>query len=65
MVVRKILLPPNNSRRFLGLVLIAILGVLEVEGILSAEVVVPLIKLISGFIVIRTVDRAGEKIGGK
>ena len=52
-----------KSRRFWGLVIIAILKVLESQGIWGTEIVNPLILLISGFIGIRTVDRFAEKFG--
>jgi len=52
-----------NSKRFWGLIAIAIIGVLIEEGILSSEVGQALIKIIGGFIAIRTIDRFSEKIG--
>ena len=54
-----------KSNRFWGLVAIAILKVLESEMIVVSTTTEPLIALILGFITIRTVDRAGEKIGNK
>lgn len=54
-----------TSTRFWALVLIAIIGVLEAEGTLSAEIAVALVTILGGFVGIKTVDRFSEKVGNK
>ena len=54
-----------TSTRFWALVLIAIIGVLQTEGILSAEIATALVTILGGFAVVRTVDRFSEKVGNK
>jgi len=54
-----------TSRRFWFLVLVAIIGVLDTEGIIPDEIAKSLIVILGGFIGIRTIDRFGEKAGGK
>ena len=49
-----------QSRRFWGLIVIAVVGVLGSEGIFSEEIVSAIIIVIGGFIGIRTVDKFGE-----
>ena len=51
-----------TSRRFWGLVAIAIIGVLNTEGIIPSEIAQGLIVIISGFIGIRTIDKFGGNI---
>jgi hypothetical protein len=51
-----------KSRRFWSLVVIAIIGVLESEAILSSDIANAIIVLLGGFIGIRTIDRFSEKI---
>jgi len=46
-----------KSRRFWGLVIIAVAGVLRAEGILPDEIVNGIIIIVSGFIGIRTLDK--------
>ena len=49
-----------QSRRFWGLIIIAVIGVLESQGIIPADMAGGLVIIIGGFIGIRTVDRFGE-----
>lgn len=51
-----------TSRRFWALVVVAILGVLDVEGIVSGEVAKALEIILYGFIGVRTIDRFGENV---
>jgi len=51
-----------KSRRFWSLVVIAVLGVLQTEGILPDEIVKALVIILSGFIGIRTIDRFSESV---
>lgn len=51
-----------KSRRFWALVLVAIIGVLQNEGIISNEIAVGIITILGGFIGIRTIDRFSETI---
>lgn len=46
-----------KSRRFWGLVVVAIIGVLNAEGVLGGEITEALKIIIWGFIGIRTVDK--------
>ena len=50
-----------QSRRFWGLVVIAVFGVLGSEGIVSSDIVSAVVVVIGGFIGIRTVDRFSGK----
>lgn len=54
-----------KSRRFWALVLIAVIGVLKTEGIVSGEIADGLIIILSGFVGIRTIDRIADKVGAK
>jgi len=47
-----------KSRRFWSLVAIAILKVLETEGILPSVITNAIVLILSGFIGIRTIDKA-------
>ena len=51
-----------SSVRFWALVLIAIVGVLKVEGIVPDEIATALVTILGGYTVIRTVDRASETL---
>ena len=51
-----------KSTRFWALVLIAIVGVLKAEAILADDFSNALITILTGFTVIRTVDRFSETI---
>jgi len=51
-----------KSRRFWALILIAIVNVLKSEGIITPEIAQGLILILSGFITIRTVDKAFENL---
>jgi len=51
-----------KSRRFWGLVIIAVAGVLRAEGILPDEIVNGIIIIVSGFIGIRTLDKVTANI---
>ena len=50
-----------SSRRFWGLVVIAVIGVLGSEGIISTDIVSAVVIVVGGFIGIRTIDRASGK----
>ena len=52
-----------SSRRFWALVVMAIIGVLETEGIIPGEIAKGLITILAGFTAIRTIDRFSEKLG--
>ena len=52
-----------SSRRFWALVVMAIIGVLETEGIIPDEIAKGLITILAGFTVIRTIDRFSENLG--
>lgn len=54
-----------KSRRFWALVIIAILKVLNTEGILPEYLVSGLYTILWGFIGIRTVDRFAEKLSSE
>jgi hypothetical protein len=54
-----------TSTRFWALVGIAIIGVLNAEGILATDISMALITILSGFIGIRTVDRSVDKLSAK
>ena len=49
-----------KSRRFWALVVIAIIGVLQSEAIISSEIATAIITLLGGFIGIRTIDKFSE-----
>jgi len=51
-----------KSRRFWGLIIIAVAGVLRAEGILPDEIVNGIIIIVSGFIGIRTLDKVTANI---
>lgn len=51
-----------KSRRFWGLIIIAILGVFENEGIIAQDIVSAIVLIIGGFIGIRTLDRFSETL---
>jgi len=51
-----------KSRRFWGLVIIAVAGVLRAEGILPDEIVNGIIIIVSGFIGIRTLDKVAANL---
>jgi TctA family transporter len=51
-----------SSRRFWALIVIAIVGVLGQEGILSSEIVAGLITILGGFVGIRTIDKFSETV---
>jgi len=51
-----------KSRRFWALVIIAIIGVLQNEGIISNDIASAIITLLGGFIGIRTIDRFSETV---
>ena len=51
-----------KSRRFWALVVIAIIGVLQNETIISSDIAAAIITLLGGFIGIRTIDRFSEAI---
>ena len=54
-----------KSTRFWALCLIAIIKVLDTEGILTSVIATGLITILGGFTVIRTVDRnLGDSISG-
>ena len=50
-----------KSRRFWCLILIAFFKVLEAEKVFTAEITNAIITVLSGFIVVRTVDKITEK----
>ena len=50
-----------QSRRLWGLVIIAIVGVLGSEGVLSSDIVSSVVVIVGGFIGIRTIDRFSGK----
>ena len=54
-----------SSTRFWALVLIAIVGVLEKEGIIPFDIAGGLITILGGFTTIRTIDRFSETVGTK
>lgn len=54
-----------RANRFWALVLLALIGVAKALEVIDTEVATILIGSLAGFIGIRTVDRASEKIGGK
>jgi len=51
-----------TSVRFYAVVLIAIIGVLKVEGIIPDDIATALVTILGGYTVIRTVDRASETL---
>jgi len=51
-----------KSRRFWALVLIAIVKVLDTEGIIPGTIASGIIMVLSGFVGIRTIDRFSEKV---
>ena len=51
-----------KSRRFWGLIVIAVLGVFQTEGIISPDIVSAIVLIVGGFIGIRTLDRFSETI---
>jgi hypothetical protein len=53
-----------KSTRFWGLVIIAVIKVLEGEFIISSELANSIYVLIGGFIGIRTIDKTATKISG-
>jgi hypothetical protein len=54
-----------TSTRFWALVAIAIVGVLDAEGILSSPIAQALVTILGGFVVVRTIDRnIGDAMGG-
>lgn len=52
-----------KSNRFWALIGIGIVTTLKMSGILVAEIADPLLVILGGFITVRTIDRASEKIG--
>ena len=54
-----------KSNRFWCLVALAVVGVLEGMGVIDPNVALQLKTLLGGFIVVRTLDRGAEKMGGK
>ena len=54
-----------KSRRFWALVLIAIIKVLDSEGIIPGVWTEALVTVLVGFVSIRTIDRFGEKASGR
>jgi hypothetical protein len=53
-----------TSVRFWAVVAIAIVGVLQTEGIITAEVSTALITILGGFVGLKTIDKFGKSIGG-
>lgn len=51
-----------KSRRFWGLIIIAVLGVFQNEGIIAQDIVSAIVLIIGGFIGIRTLDRFSETL---
>lgn len=51
-----------TSRRFWGLCLIAVVGVLGEQAVLSPEVTTAVVTIVLGFIGLRTVDRFSETV---
>lgn len=51
-----------KSRRFWALVVIAIVKVLETEGIISSVIASGIYTILAGFIGIRTIDKFSEAI---
>ena len=49
-----------KSRRFWSLVLIAIVKVLESEGIIPSDIAGGIVTILGGFIAIRTVDKVTD-----
>jgi hypothetical protein len=54
-----------KARRFWALILLAIVGVLKSEGIIPEFIAQGLMTILTGFIAVRTVDRAAENFAGE
>lgn len=54
-----------RANRFWALVILAVLGVLEGMGLVDPSVTDPLKVLLTGFVIVRTADRASERLAGK
>jgi hypothetical protein len=50
-----------SSLRFWALCLIALVGVLQAEGVISQEVSIALVTILGGFTAIRTIDKFSQK----